>query len=196
MVQGFIRLKGRASRRPGMPLETRWQYVRRRVGDLWRYVSLWPRLALEMEDVWLRTRTRSSVEQRVIEELKRLPSSWRGWRRLKASEIQTVYRQAVAAMPRGAPRGLPHPHLVIPPTLLLWCQRWNPCAHSLTWSRHSIRRFWRTCQVQVKRGRLLQVDISGLLFNSVQETTLFATFAYQFFSRLLIRLFAQSTAHA
>ncbi|MBI3083896.1 MAG: radical SAM protein [Candidatus Omnitrophica bacterium] len=192
MVHGFVRLKGRSSRRPGLPIETRWQYLRRRVGDLGRYVKLWPRLALEMEELWLQTRRRSPIEQRVIEELKRLPSSVRGWRRLRILELQRAYRRAACALHRHVPRTHPRPRVVVPPAVLLWLRRWNPCSHSLTWSRQSLERFWRTCRVQVKRGRIDRIDVSGLAFNALQELTLFLTFASLFLSRLLHRLWART----
>ena len=194
MIHGFVRLKGRRERRPGLPIETPWQYFCRRARDVRRYSRLWPRLALEMEEVWLRTRKRSALEQRVIEELKRLPSSVRGWRRMHASELQLAYRRAACALRRATPRTLPRPHITIPPTVLLWAQRWNPWAHSLTWSRQSIRRFWKRCAIQLKRGHVHRLDISGLVFHVMQECALFVTFASLFFSRLLVRLFARNMA--
>ena len=196
MVHGFVRLKGRRDRRPGWPVETRWRYLRRRCRDVGRYVRLWPRLALEMEELWLRTRTRSSLEQRVIEELRQIPSSVRGWRRMRASELQHAYRRAADALRQAAPHAVPRLQLAVPPWILLWLKRWNPCSHSLTWSRHSIRRFWSTCVIQLRRGDLLRLDVSGLVFNTAQELALFATFASLFFSRLLVRLFARSIARA
>ena len=194
MLHGFVRLKGRRSRRPGFPLESRWQYAARRAGDLWRYVRLWPRLALEMEELWLQTRRRSALEQRVVEELQQLPAQVRGWRRVGLLELHRAYRRAAAALtPLKRPRPLV---LTLPPALLLWLQRWNPCAHSLTWSRASLSRFWRTSFLHLRRGRIYQLNLSGLLFNGVQELSLFATFAVSFFSTLLASLFAPRVARA
>jgi len=192
MIHGFVRLKGRLARRPGLPIETRRQYLQRRLGDLRRYLVLWPRLALEMEDVWLQTRTRSLWEKRVIEEMKRLPSSVRGWRRMRVCELQHAYRQAAQALRQAVPQPAPHVRVAVPPRLWLWLQRWNPCAYSLTWSRRSLQRFWRTCAHTLKRGRLDRLDVSGLAFNSLQELALFAAFATVFFSRLLRRLLART----
>ena len=162
------------------------------MGDLWRYLVLWPRLALEMEDVWLQTRTRSPWETRVIEEAKRIPSSVRGWRRMRASELQHAYRRAARALRQAEPHPMPGARIAVPPRLWLWLQRWNPCAQSLTWSRASLERFWRRSAQILKRGRLHRLDISGLAFNGLQELTLFATFATVFFSRLLRRLLART----
>ena len=194
MLHGFLRFKGRRQRRPGLPLETRWQYAGRRIRDVARYVRGWPRLALTMEEVWLATRPRSALEQRVVEELQRVPASIRGWRRLRIAEIRRAYRQAAAALRHSSLVPPPLSHRYVPPRALLWLRRWNPCAQSLTWSRHSIRRFWKRCVIQLRRGELHRLDVSGLLFNAAQEAALFATFASLFFSRLLTRLFARGTA--
>ncbi len=192
MVHGFVRFKGRRDRRPGLPLETRWQYACRRLRDVGRYVRLWPRLAFEMEEVWLQTRKRSVLESRVIEELKRVPASARGWRRVRLADLHRAYRRAVRALRKTVPPTLPNVRIAVPSRVWLWVQRWNPFAHSLTWSRQSLQRFWNTCLVQVKRGQIHQVDVSGLAFNMLQEAALFAIFASLFFSRLFTRLFARS----
>ncbi|MBI4341043.1 MAG: radical SAM protein [Candidatus Omnitrophica bacterium] len=196
MIHGFVRLKSRGERRPGAPVETRWRFAARRARDLWRYVRLWPRLALEMEEVWLQTRSRSALEQRVIEELRRIPASAIGWRRMRVIHLRRAYQRAACALRRASPGVSRLPRPPVPPHLVLWVRRWNPFSQSLTSSRRSMRRFWRRCLIQVKRGNLHALDVSGLLFNSLQETALFATFACHFFSRLLVRLFARSMARA
>ncbi|MCE5229148.1 radical SAM protein [bacterium] len=70
MICGFVRFKGRLDRRPGLPIETRGQYWRRRVDD-WR---VWSRevvhMYLQMQEVWLATRQRAQRE-----------SNWASWRR-------------------------------------------------------------------------------------------------------------------
>ncbi len=192
MVHGFVRLKSRHERRPSLPLETRRRYLARRLRDLTRYAQLWPRLALDMEEVWLQTRTRSLLEQRVIEELRRLPGSWRGGRQMRAAELHHAYRRAARALRRTVPRALPKPRVTIPPRVWLWLNRWNPFSHSLTWSRQSLERFWRDCLDHLKRGRIDRIRVSGVVFNGLQEATLFATFATLFFSRLLNRLLARA----
>jgi hypothetical protein len=192
MLAGFVRLKGRWSRRAGWPIESWGQYLRRRIRDILRYLTLWPRLALEMEEVWLQTRHRSTLEQRVVEELRRIPASVRGWRALRIEELRRAYHRAAHAVREGVTRAHPHPRPSIPPRVCLWLKRWNPFSHSLTYSRQSIDRFWRRCLIQLRRGRLHQLDVSGLTFNALQEASLFAVFAVEFFSRLLVRLFART----
>jgi len=195
MIHGFVRLKGRHARRPSLPMESIGAYLTRRLRDLRRYATRWPRLALEMEEVWLQTRRRSILEQRVVEELKRLPSGVRGWRRMRATELHRAYRRAASVIRRTIPPARV-PAFSVPPRMLLWLKRWNPCSHSLTWTRRSLEHFWKRSLVQLRQGKLHQLDVSGLVFNSIQEVSLFATFAWLFFSRLLVRLFARRLARA
>jgi radical SAM superfamily enzyme YgiQ (UPF0313 family) len=58
MVTGFVRLKDRRSRRPGLPLESRWVFMRRRVKDLTQLTIGYAKLVLEMQELWLATRIR------------------------------------------------------------------------------------------------------------------------------------------
>lgn len=190
MIHGFVRLKGRDQRRPDLPRESWWAYAKRRVSDGWRYVRLWPRLAFEMEEVWLQTRPRGALEQRVVEELTRIPAHAKGWRRMRATELQQAYQRAMAVWHRNVPEGRGR-RMAAPSRLRLWLVRVNPFAHSLTSSRRSLTRFWRRCAHQMRRGRFDRLDVSGLAFNGVQEMTLFGTFAFLFFSRLLHRLMAR-----
>ena len=109
---------------------------------------------------------------------------------MRVTELREAYRRAAAALRSHAPTV---PSVRIPAGVLLWLQRWNPFSHSLTWSRRSLQRFWRSCAANLKRGRLDRLDVSGVVFNVLQELSLFATFATLFFSRLLVRLFARTT---
>jgi radical SAM superfamily enzyme YgiQ (UPF0313 family) len=58
MVAGFFRRKERLGRRPGMPIEPRWQFTKMRAREAWRKWLGWLRLFREMEELWLETRTR------------------------------------------------------------------------------------------------------------------------------------------
>jgi hypothetical protein len=191
MIHGFVRWKGRRERRFELPRETRRRYVRRRWEDLCRYVRLWPKLAFEMEEVWLQTRHRSPLEERVIEELRRMPSSVRGWRRMRASEIQAAYRRAVEALHPAMPAARAG-GVYVPPRIWLWMQRWNPWWQALTWSRRSLTRFWRRSSSLLKRGRFDRLQVASMTFHAAQEAALFGTFATLFFARLLHRLLARA----
>jgi hypothetical protein len=56
MVTGFFRLKDRRSRRPGFPIESRWQFFRRRLRENAAMTLGYAKLALEMQELWLATR--------------------------------------------------------------------------------------------------------------------------------------------
>jgi radical SAM superfamily enzyme YgiQ (UPF0313 family) len=56
MVTGFFRLKDRRSRRPGFPIESRWQFFRRRLRENAAMTLGYAKLALEMQELWLTTR--------------------------------------------------------------------------------------------------------------------------------------------
>jgi radical SAM superfamily enzyme YgiQ (UPF0313 family) len=58
MVTGFYRLKDRRSRRPGLPLEGRVRFFRRRVRELAEISVAYAKLLLEMQELWLATRIR------------------------------------------------------------------------------------------------------------------------------------------
>ena len=58
MVTGFFRLKDRRSRRPGFPIESRWQFFRRRARETGRITMGYAKLLLEMQEIWLATRIR------------------------------------------------------------------------------------------------------------------------------------------
>jgi len=128
----------------------------------------------------------------VIEELRQLPSNMRGWRQMRGAELHTAYRRSARALRRAVPRTLPRPRIVVPPRVWLWLDRWNPFSHSLTWSRQSLARFWGDCLTHWRRGQIERIQISGIVFNALQEVTLFSMFAALFFSRLLHRLVART----
>jgi radical SAM superfamily enzyme YgiQ (UPF0313 family) len=58
MVTGFFRLKDRLSRRPGMPIESRWQFFRRRTREIPQILLAYAKILLEMQELWLATRIR------------------------------------------------------------------------------------------------------------------------------------------
>lgn len=58
MITGFFRLKDRHSRRPDLPVESRWSFFRRRVRENARMFREYIKIYLEMQELWLRTRIR------------------------------------------------------------------------------------------------------------------------------------------
>jgi hypothetical protein len=58
MITGFFRLKHRTSRRPGLPIEGRWTFFKRRVREHAYIVREYVKICLEMQELWLKTRIR------------------------------------------------------------------------------------------------------------------------------------------
>ena len=91
MVTGFFRLKDRLSRRPGLPIESRLGFFRRRVRESIRMTIGYAKLALEMQELWLATRIRRE-EYAWVGDLRALKTSAastldlkRNWGRLHAA---------------------------------------------------------------------------------------------------------------
>jgi hypothetical protein len=192
MLHGFIRMKGRRARRPGLPIESRRAYLRRRLADAARYARRWPALALEMEEVWLQTRPRSPLERAVVDELGRLPAGVRDWRRVRTAELQAAYARARQALRRASSSWGARAEVSVPARGWLWLRQHNPFAQSLTWSRRSLARFWRRCGHALRRGRLDRVDPLVVAFHLLQEAWLAASFSAVFWSGLLARLYGHA----
>ncbi len=191
MIHGFFRLKGRRERRPGYPIQTRRQHLKMRMANLLRYIRLWPKLALEMEELWLQTRPRSALEQRVVELLQQGYTDVKQWRQLRLAEFQRIYCRAAVLLKKVSPRNAALSGVAIPPKGWLWIKKRNPFSHSLTYSRQCFQRFWQETGGHLKAGRLHGVDVSRLIFNLVQEGVLFMAFAHAYFSHLVPHLFGR-----
>lgn len=189
MIHGFLRLKGRRQRRPGYPIEPRWQYLRRRTSELCRTFRGWVKLALQMEEVWLQTRRRGLLEQRVVEELERYTGHTKSWRDLRLAQLQNAYARASIALKRLAPDNPAWSRIRVPSRVRLWVKRYNVFSHALTDSRRCLQQFWGTTRSCFKAGHLHRINVSRLFFSLAQEVSLFTVFACSFFGRLLPHLF-------
>lgn len=177
MIHGFIRLKGRRERRPTYPVETRWQYFKRRAHDVYGELTGWFKLALELEEVWLATRRRSPLEERVVSELSRLTQSAWEWRDLRISEIQHLYQKAAAALEK---KGLYR--LRIPSRFHLWLSKLDFIFDPLTYTRMPFVRFWKKVGTSFQRGEWFEVNYFQVLIVSFKECVLF----FRFFASLVI----------
>jgi radical SAM superfamily enzyme YgiQ (UPF0313 family) len=105
MLTGFFRLKDRTSRRPGLPIEGRVAFLRRRVretaGQMRDYASIY----FEMQELWLLTRIRHS-DYEFLGDLRKLASTSMqeaklNWARVHAvmAERLTVMRDSLGPVP-------------------------------------------------------------------------------------------------
>jgi hypothetical protein len=72
MISGFIRLKGRQARRPGLAVEPVWLYWPKRLAELGGEYYRWWLLFKECKSLWLETRKESLLERHALEKLSRL----------------------------------------------------------------------------------------------------------------------------
>lgn len=182
MVHGFFRLKGRRQRRPDFPLEGRLEYLKRRVRDIGRTFLGWGRLALEMEEVWLATRPRSALEERVVFELTKLQKRAAEWRSLRLPELQSLYRTAIAQL-KASTSEKDFSSMRIPSLVQLWFQKWNVFRDSLIFTRSPMEHFWRNVWGRLRQGAIHEIAYHKLIFMSIREMVLFTQFILSFVSR-------------
>ncbi|HOW87416.1 MAG TPA: radical SAM protein [Candidatus Omnitrophota bacterium] len=171
MICGFFRLKGRLERRSGYPIEDRWTYFKRRCSDILRAMRGRWKLALELEEVWLATRRRGPLEQKVIAEIARLTQCAKEWRDLRVSELQNLYRKAAASLEKkGVYR------FRTPSGFRLWLDKWNIFSLRLTFTRAPLQHFWENVGSAWKRGNIWGINYIRLFFATVEESVLFVRF--------------------
>ena len=185
MIHGFVRRKGRLSRRRDYPVETRRQYFVRRLRDLKETLSGWLGLALEMEEVWLATRRRSALERQVMQEVIRLKTELGEWRTLRLSELQLFYQKGLEAL-RRSPEFSQGPAGKAPSRLRLWIKKWNVFSDSLTFTRKPMTRFWRKTRRRFRAGEFHRVCYRKAVFTGFRESVLFARFLFSFLSSSLL----------
>ncbi len=185
MLHGFVRLKGRLERRPDYPLEGRWVYFKRRVRDVWNLLYGWFKLCLEMEELWLATRRRRPIEEKVVMELAHLSKWAKEWRTVRLAELQAMYRRAASHVSAES-GGEVKTSIKIPSRFQLWLAKHNIFAVSpLTFSRRPRKRFWRRVNLDFRRGHIFQINYLRLLANGFSECIHLVRFLFSFLRRSL-----------
>jgi len=132
MLHGFFRLKDRTDRRPGYAIESRLRHGIRRSREIRQLLSSWLALALEMEELWLQTRVRSSAELRLRAEIENLRNQVN--RNLHSAELQLAHIRA----------RLYSPELRVPSRLSLAFRDLNfSMSKRLAYSRSDLKQFWQ-----------------------------------------------------
>lgn len=175
MLHGFVRLKTRRERRRTYFVEGRLAYFKRRVLEVGRTLAGWCKLALEMEEVWLATRHRSSLEERVLLELARGKKQVLEWRNLSLSQLRSFYRRAALALKQSSRPQFSLP-VRIPSRFQLWVQKWNVFSDSLTFTRSPMKEFWKGVLQRLKKGNWHEIRLSEVAFTSFREFVLFIRF--------------------
>ena len=171
MISGFFRLKERLERRAGYPIEGRWVYSKRRFWDILRAVKGRWKLTLELEEVWLATRHRGPLEQKVISEIARMTQCAKEWRDLRTSELFLLYQKAATALEKKNIY-----RFRIPSRFQIWMNKWNLFSLRLTSTREPLQKFWDHVQVSWKRGDVLRVNYLRMFLAMIEESVYFVRF--------------------
>jgi radical SAM superfamily enzyme YgiQ (UPF0313 family) len=182
MLHGFVRLKSRAERRESFPRESRYAFFIRRARDIGQTLLGWFQLLMEMEEVWLETRKRGALEERVVLELSRRQKRVLDWRDLRVRELQAFYRRSAAYLEHSYQKGISS-SVRIPSWFQLWFKKWNVFSDSLTFTRKPMNKFWRQLFEDLKRGQIYHLFHSKAALMSFREVVLFACFMFSFFNR-------------
>jgi radical SAM superfamily enzyme YgiQ (UPF0313 family) len=166
MLAGFFRLKGRKSLRPGITPEPFFSYYWKRSREIAHLVQETFYLLLEMQLLWLETRKKSEIEERVLAELEQLRTS--NSIKVGLSELQLAYARARDSLPQ----------LHVPSRFRLFLQKWNPFAvPGGFYPSREILGFWHKSIGDLKTGRLSRISLSALCVRAWLDLRLSAHFA-------------------
>ena len=161
MVTGFLRMKGRHSRRPEMSVERLGAYWRGRLREVARDMRLRFRLMLELQEVWLQTRRRTDTELLVADFLNRVA------RKSKRARLRLVdWQEAFGAA-----------HARVPSRLRLLTGRLNPLSLRWTYTRQDLANFWEITRSRLRRGALYRINWLRVAWNITRDMTITARFA-------------------
>ena len=138
---GFWTVRNRHDRRSGFPRETFVHFWWGRLGATVSRLGGLVRLFVQLEEVWLRSRPKSRIEEALhdvmvrtkqgIISAKDAPAHAWDWRELRVKELVALYKKLHDEMP----------DVKIPSSVSLWFRKRNPFAGAYT--RASVQRVWR-----------------------------------------------------
>jgi radical SAM superfamily enzyme YgiQ (UPF0313 family) len=166
MLAGFLRLRGRKSLRPGIEPKPFFSYYWNRSKELAHLAQETFYLLLEMQLLWLETRKKSEIEERVLAELEQLKSG--SSIKVGLGELQLAYARARNSLPQ----------LRVPSRFRLFLQKWNPFSvFGGFYSSKEIMGFWHRSIGDLKTGRLTKISIRALCARAWLDLRLSAHFA-------------------
>jgi len=128
---GFWTIRHRRDRRAGLPLESPLTFWWGRLRSAVTRIRAIAKLFLQFEEVWLRSRPKSRIEEALHEHILKTKQEILDWRDLKAGELVTFYQKLHDEMPE----------VKVPSVVSLWFRKRNPFAGSYT--RAYAQRIWR-----------------------------------------------------
>ncbi len=128
---GFWSVRRRTDRRSGFPQEAFipfwWGRLRTIVVRLWKIGALY----FQLEEVWLRSRPTSEIEEALQDLVEKTRKGINDWRDLKAKELVAVYQKL----------HIDKPQVRVPSVTALWLRKRNPFANGQ--SRGYAQNIWR-----------------------------------------------------
>jgi len=166
MMCGYVRLKGRKARRPGMPIVPRWQYYTTRAKEMYAYARGMLRVMAEMEELWLQTRYPSAAEQRVVEELAKLREKYD---QLKLSDLQAAYLRAKEHFPS----------LHVPSKVHLFWAKYSPLlVQNKVYTRADLQAFWTSVRQRWDDRHWFRIPIHKVPLNLLRDLQLSVLFLF------------------
>jgi radical SAM superfamily enzyme YgiQ (UPF0313 family) len=142
MMAGFYRKKSRSAMRSGAEVPGFWKFWKMRARETQAYTKGMILLLWEMQELWLQTRPRSEVEERLVQEMHRIQLAVQ--RRLTVSELQLAYQRARTYLPE----------LKVPSRYTLYWQKWNLLyANRRVFTRQDIDANWLRFAERLRRYR-------------------------------------------
>ncbi|TLY29736.1 MAG: radical SAM protein [Ignavibacteria bacterium] len=128
---GFWTVRHRRDRRAGFPVEAPLTFWWGRLRSAVTRIRAITKLFLQFEEVWLRSRPKSRIEEALHEHILKTKQGILDWRDLKAGELVAFYQKLHDEMPE----------VKVPSVVGLWFRKRNPFAGSYT--RAYAQRIWR-----------------------------------------------------
>jgi hypothetical protein len=134
---GFWTVRRRNERRPGFPKEALVPFWLNRVRALFLRVWGIVKLFFQLEEVWLRSRQKSRIEEALHDFISKTKQDIVDWRDLSTKELAAFYAKLSTEMPE----------IKVPSRLRLWFKKRNPFAGAFT--RSYVQRIWRRWYLHV-----------------------------------------------
>jgi hypothetical protein len=128
---GFWTVRHRNDRRSGFPREAFFPFWWRRLTTTVSRLREIVKLFFQLEEVWLRTRPKSRVEESLHELIAKTRQGIIDWRDLTAKELVALYEKLHSEMPE----------IKVPSVVAVWFKKRNPFAHAYT--RAYAQRIWQ-----------------------------------------------------
>jgi radical SAM superfamily enzyme YgiQ (UPF0313 family) len=166
MMCGYFRLKGRKTRRPGLPILSPWEYYTVRAKEIRGHLRSMIRLLAEMEELWLQTRLPTAAEQRVVEELSKLRERYD---QINLADLQNAYLRAKEHFPS----------LHVPSKVHLFWAKYSPLlVQNKVFTRADLQAFWTNVRQRWHDQHWFRIPVHKVPLNLLRDLQLSALFLF------------------